>query len=61
MKKSLVFLAVLIPVFSMAHPGHGVAPNSPVVHLLLSHGYLVGLAAIAIAVGWYWVRKENKQ
>lgn len=61
MKKLLVFLVILIPVFSMAHPGHGVAENNGLVHLLLSHGYLVGFAIMAMVFGLYLVRKANKQ
>jgi hypothetical protein len=61
MKKLLAFLAVLIPVFTIAHPGHGVAENNELTHLMLSHGLLVVLALAAIAIGLFLVRKENKQ
>ena len=61
MKKLLAFLAVLIPVFTMAHPGHGVAQNNEFTHLLLSHGVLVILAVLAIGFGLFLVRKANKQ
>ena len=61
MKKLLVFLAVVIPVLTFAHPGHGVAENNGLTHLLLSHGYLIGVGAVAMAVGYYFLRKLNKQ
>lgn len=61
MKKLLVFLAVLTPIVTLAHPGHGVAENNGLTHLLLSHGYLVGLGVIVLGLGYYFLRKFNKQ
>lgn len=61
MKKLLVLLAVLIPVISIAHPGHGVVDNNGFIHMLLSHGLLVGFAAVAMGIGVYLMRREKKQ
>ena len=61
MKKLLAFLAVLIPVFTMAHSGHGVAENNGFTHLLLSHGVLVILALLTMGIGLFLVRKGSKQ
>lgn len=61
MKKLLVFLAVFTPVLAIAHTGHGVAESNGIIHLLLSHGYVVILGLIAVALSWRLVRKETKK
>ena len=60
MKKSLVFLAILLPTLTIAHTGHGVAENNGLVHLLLSHGFLVGLMIAVVGVGLFFMRKARK-
>lgn len=61
MKKLIALLAVLVPLVSIAHPGHGVAENNGFVHLLISHGVLVGLIVVAGVASYFWVRKTTNK
>ena len=61
MKKLVVLLAIILPIVSLAHVGHGVAENSGLVHLLLSHGVLAGLIIVAIVVSYFVFKKAIKK
>lgn len=61
MNKLIAVSAILIPVFTQAHPGHG-AINHGLAHYLLSPIHLLGVAAsVALVVVLYRYFKSSRQ
>ncbi len=61
MKKLVVLLAIILPIWSFAHVGHGVAESNSLLHLLVSHGVLAGLIIVAIVVSYFVFKKAIKK
>ena len=60
MKKILLLIALFSPLAIMAHEGHGIS-GSGLVHLLISHYYVViGFALVLIGAAYYRRKIKSK-
>ena len=60
MKKIILLIARFSPLFLMAHEGHGIS-GSGILHLLVSHYYVVIAFALVVVGAIYYRRRINSK